>query len=231
MNRSAVQKITNKNGALLRVAIYARVSTVDKGQNPEVQLKPLREYCTARGLEVFSEYVDVGQSGKKDRRPQLDRLMDDSRKRLIDCIIVWKLDRFGRSLKHLVTALDELNSLDVSFISYQENIDLSTPSGRLMFHMIAAMAEFERELIRERVCAGVAHARAKGKKLGRKGLAPAEIKRVISVYEEDTSRSVRNVAKLAKTSPATAARILSDYRAGFLDAEGCRNNGPLLGIN
>ncbi len=131
MNRSRVQKITDSSRVLLRVAIYARVSTADKGQNPEVQLKPLREYCTARDYEVFSEYVDVGQSGKKDRRPQLDRLMDDSRKRLIDCIIVWKLDRFGRSLKHLVTTLDELNSLDVSFISYQENIDLSTPSGRL----------------------------------------------------------------------------------------------------
>ncbi len=223
--------MTDKNRASLRVAIYARVSTVDKGQNPEVQLKPLREYCSARGLAVFSEYVDVGQSGKKDRRPQLDRLMDDTRKRLIDCIMVWKLDRFGRSLKHLVTTLDEFNGLDVSFISYQENIDLSTPSGRLMFHMIAAMAEFERELIRERVCAGVAHARAKGKKIGRKGLAPIEISRVISIYDQDTSRSVRIVAKLAKTSPATTARILSDYRAGLLDAEGCRHNGPLVGIH
>ena len=226
-----MQKMTDKSRSSLRVAIYARVSTVDKGQNPEVQLKPLREYCTARGLEVFSEYVDVGQSGKKDHRPQLDRLMNDSRKRLINCIIVWKLDRFGRSLKHLVTALDELNSLDVSFISYQENIDLSTPSGRLMFHMIAAMAEFERELIRERVCAGVAHARAKGKKLGRKGLAPVEIKLVISVYDQDTSRSVRTVARLAKTSPATAARILSDYRAGLLDSEGLRHNEPLVSIH
>ncbi len=100
-----------------------------------------------------------------------------------------------------------------------------------MFHMIAAMAEFERELIRERVCAGVAHARAKGKKIGRKGLSPIEIKRIISVYDEDTSRSVRTVARLAKTSPATAARILSDYRAGLLDAEGFRHDEPPVGIH
>src|SRR5208337_3002311 len=177
MNRSAVQKITNKNGALLRVAIYARVSTVDKGQNPEVQLKPLREYCTARGLEVFSEYVDVGQSGKKDRRPQLDRLMDDSRKRHIDCIVVWKLDRFGRSLKHLVTALDELSALNVGFISYQDNLDLSTAQGRLMFHIIGAMAEFERELIGERVKAGLDNARRKGKRLGRAPVPPVDLAR------------------------------------------------------
>ncbi len=221
----------DKSRASLRVAIYVRVSTHDKGQNPEMQLRPLRDYCVARCFDISGEYVDIGQSGAKDRRPELDRLMGEARRRLINCVIVWKLDRFGRSLKHLVTALDELSTLGVAFVSYQENIDLSTPSGRLMFHMIAAMAEFERELIRERVCAGVAHARAKGKKIGRKGLAPVQIKRVISIYHEDTSRSVRAVAKLAKTSPATTARILSDYRAGLLDAEGCRNNVSLVGIH
>jgi DNA invertase Pin-like site-specific DNA recombinase len=211
----------------MKVAIYARVSTVnkkepEKGQDPNLQLLPLREYCIARKLEIAGEYVDKGISGVKDRRPELDRLMEAARKRLIDCIIVWKLDRFGRSLKHLVTAIEELNNLGVAFVSYRENIDLSTPSGRLMFQMIAAMAEFERELIRERVVAGLVNARAKGKKIGRKGLAPMEIKKVIKIYTEDPSRSVRTVAKLAKASPASAGRIMADYKAGKLDVEGLR---------
>jgi len=132
----------------MKAALYARVSTVDK-QDPEMQLKALREYCKSRGIDIAGEYVDR-TSGVKDRRSSLDQLMDAAKKRRIDMIAVWKLDRFGRSLKHLVTSLDELNSLGVVFVSYQENIDLSTPSGRLMFHVIAAMAEFERELIRER---------------------------------------------------------------------------------
>ena len=141
-------------------------------------------------------------------------------------IAVWKLDRFGRSLKHLVTSLDELNNLGIVFISYQENIDLSTPSGRLMFHLIAAMAEFGRELIRERVIAGVANARAKGRRIGRKGLPPIDRKRIIDIYKQDTSQSVRTVAKLGKTSPATAARIISEYKAGLMDSDGFRKGKP-----
>lgn len=188
-------------------------------------MRALREYCRARGIDIAGEYVDR-TSGVKDRRASLDQLMDAAKKRRIDMIAVWKLDRFGRSLKHLVTALDELNSLGIVFVSYQENIDLSTPSGRLMFHVIAAMAEFERELIRERVIAGVANARAKGKRIGRKGLAPIDIKRIIDVYQEDTSQSVRTVAKIGKTSSATAARIISDYKAGLLDSDGFRKGNP-----
>jgi DNA invertase Pin-like site-specific DNA recombinase len=152
------------------VALYARCSTHDKGQDPELQLQPLREYCQRRGFEVAGEYVDNGVSGTKDRRPQLDSLMDAARKRQVDIIIVWKLDRFGRSLKQLVTALDELSGLGIGFISYQDNLDLTTAQGRLMFHIIGAMAEFERELIRERVKAGLDNARRKGKKLGRRPL-------------------------------------------------------------
>ena len=118
----------------MKLAIYGRVSTVDKGQDPDLQMRPLREYCGARGWKVVGEYVDQC-TGAGSRRPQLDLLMADARLRRIDCILVWKLDRFGRSLKHLVTAMDELNGLGVSFVSYQEQIDLTTPTGKVMFHI------------------------------------------------------------------------------------------------
>lgn len=145
----------------VRAALYARCSTHDKGQDPELQLVPLREYCQRRGFTIAEEYVDNGVSGMKDRRPQLDRLMEAAKKRQIDCIVVWKLDRFKRSLKQLVTVLDELSSLGVGFISFQDNLDLTTAQGRLMFHIIGAMVEFERELIRERVKAGLENAKRK----------------------------------------------------------------------
>jgi DNA invertase Pin-like site-specific DNA recombinase len=150
----------------LRVALYGRVSTLDKGQDVNLQLNELREYGERRGWKIAGEYVD-SVSGAKESRPELNRLMADAKKRKFDVIAVWKLDRFGRSLKHLVLTLADLESLGIAFVSLREGFDLSTPSGRLMFHIIGAMAEFERNLIRERVRAGMAHARAKGRKLGR----------------------------------------------------------------
>jgi DNA invertase Pin-like site-specific DNA recombinase len=159
-----------KEGRTVRAALYARCSTHDKGQDPQLQLAPLREYCERRDFIITGEYVDNGISGTKDRRPQLDRLLNAARKRQVDLILVWKLDRFGRSLKQLVMALDELSTLGIGFISYQDNLDLTTPQGRLMFHIIGAMAEFEQALIRERVKAGIENARRKGKKLGRRPL-------------------------------------------------------------
>ena len=149
-----------------RVAVYARVST-QRDQNPEMQLRELRQYAERRGWLVAGEYVDH-ISGSKDSRPHLNRLMADAHQRRFDAVVVWKIDRFGRSLKHLVTALADLAAYGVAFVSLRDNLDLSTPSGRLMFHVVAAMAEFERELIRERVRAGLANARAKGKRLGRR---------------------------------------------------------------
>ena len=151
----------------MRVGIYARVSTIDKGQDTEVQLRDLRSYVQARGWIIADEYVDKGQSGAKDRRPDLDRLMKDVRKRKVDLILCWRLDRLGRSLKHLILTLDELQSIGVGFVSYNENLDLTTSTGRLMFQLLGAFAEFERNLIRERVKAGLANAKAKGAKLGR----------------------------------------------------------------
>ncbi len=154
-------------GIMMQVALYARVSTLDKGQNPEMQLRELREYTAKRGWQVAGEFVDVGVSGSKDSRPQLDAMLQLARARKLDVVVVWKLDRFSRSLKHLVTALAEFEALGVAFVSLRDNLDLSTPSGRLMFQIIGAMAEFEHALIQERVKAGLAHAKAKGQKLGR----------------------------------------------------------------
>jgi DNA invertase Pin-like site-specific DNA recombinase len=153
-----------------KVGLYGRVSTTDKGQDPELQLKDLRAYANARGWKVFGEYVDRGESGAKDRRPELNRLMEDARKRRIDGILVWKLDRFGRSLKSLVTTLEELRSLGVQFVSYTENLDFSTPAGRAMANLIGVFAEFERDLIRERVKAGIQNAKSKGIRVGRRPL-------------------------------------------------------------
>jgi len=144
-----------------------RVSTLNGQQDPEMQLSELREYSTRRGLSVHEEYVDQGVSGSKESRPALNRLMADARQCRFDAVLVWKIDRFGRSLKHLVNSLADLSAYGISFISLRDNLDLSTPSGRLMFQIIGAMAEFERALIQERVRAGLRNAKAKGKRIGR----------------------------------------------------------------
>jgi len=149
-----------------RIALYARVSTL-VGQNPEMQLRELREYCERRNFKIGEEYVDKGISGSRERRPALDRLMVDCRKRLVDAVVVYRYDRFARSLRQLVNALEEFRSLGIDFISLHEGVDTSTPNGRLVFGIFASIAEFERELIRDRVRSGLSSARAKGKRLGR----------------------------------------------------------------
>ena len=149
----------------MRIGIYARVSTKD--QSCELQVRDLRAYCAARGFDLVREYVDVGQSGAKDSRPELNILMDDARKRQFDAIVVWRFDRFARSTKHLLSALEEFRSLGIQFISYQENIDTSSALGQALFTIVSAVAQLERDLIRERVSAGIRNARANGKKLGR----------------------------------------------------------------
>ena len=151
----------------MRVAIYARVSTTNHGQDVNMQLRELRQFADVRGWQVVVEYVDDGVSGSKDSRPELNRLMDDAKRRKFDAVLVWKLDRFGRSLRHLVNALAEFEALGIAFVSLTDNLDLTTPSGRLMFQIIGAMSEFERALIQERVKAGLRNAQAKGKKIGR----------------------------------------------------------------
>lgn len=149
----------------MRIGIYARVSTKD--QSCDLQLRDLRAYCAARGFSVQREYVDVGESGAKDSRPQLDELMAAARKRLFDAVVVWRFDRFARSTKHLLLALEEFRSLGIQFSSYQENIDTTSPLGQALFTIVAAVAQLERDLIRDRVSAGIRNARANGKQLGR----------------------------------------------------------------
>ena len=151
----------------MRTAIYARVSTANNGQSPEMQLRELREYCERRGWEAVGEYVDVGVSGSKDSRPELNRLMTDAHRRRFDAVVVWRFDRFARSVSHLLRALETFRALGVEFVSLSEQVDTSTPTGRMVFTVMGAVAELERSLIAERVRAGLRNAKAKGKRLGR----------------------------------------------------------------
>lgn len=149
-----------------RAAIYARVST-HNGQNPEMQLVEVRAYCEKRGWEIGGEFVDAGVSGAKERRPALDRLLALCRRRSVDAVVVYRYDRFARSLRQLVNALEEFRALGIDFISLHEGVDTSTPNGRRVFGIFASIAEFERELIRDRVRSGLAAAKARGRRLGR----------------------------------------------------------------
>jgi DNA invertase Pin-like site-specific DNA recombinase len=151
----------------VKIALYARVSTLDKGQDPTMQLRELREYCQRRGWTVTGEYVDVGVSGSKDSRPELNRLMTDAHRRNFDAVLVWRFDRFARSVSLLLRALETFKSQGIEFISYSEQMDTSTPTGKMIFTVLGAVAELERSLIVERVKAGVRNARSKGKRLGR----------------------------------------------------------------
>jgi DNA invertase Pin-like site-specific DNA recombinase len=150
-----------------RAAIYARVSTKNNGQNPETQLMALREYVQNRGWVIAGEYIDNGVSGSQDSRPELDKLMRDARARKIDAVIVARFDRFARSTRHFILALEEFNSLSVDFISLGESIDTSTSMGKMIFTVLGAVAELERNIIRERVTMGLNRARKQGKQLGR----------------------------------------------------------------
>ncbi len=152
--------------APIRIALYARVSTKDKGQNPETQLLPLRETARLRQFQIINEYVDF-LTGSKERRPQLDRLMEDAKRKRFDAILVWRFDRFARSTRHLLTAMEEFHQLGIQFISLTESIDTTTAMGQMIFTILAAVAQMERSLIQERVRAGIDRARKEGKKLGR----------------------------------------------------------------
>lgn len=189
-----------------RVALYARVSTL-AGQSPEMQLVELREYAARRGWHVVEEYVDHGVSGSKESRPALNRLMADAKQRNFDVVAVWKIDRFGRSLKHLVNALADLESLGVSFVSLKDSLDLTTASGRLLFQLVAAMAEFERSLIQERVRAGIRNARNKGRRLGRPRL---EVDRARVMRLRASGASLRAISEQLGISVGSVHRALRE---------------------
>ena len=163
-----------------RVIIYARVST--KEQNIDMQLIDLRQYASARKLNIVKEYIDYA-SGAKSDRINYKKLFDDVRKRKTDVVLVWKFDRFARSTRELINALEEFNNLGVDFISYKENIDTSTPAGKILFTMISAFAEFERAIIRERVIAGMEKAKARGARLAGQRSHRLQLKRLLEMRE------------------------------------------------
>jgi DNA invertase Pin-like site-specific DNA recombinase len=187
-----------------RAAIYARVST-NNGQNPEMQLEELRQYCARREMTIVREYVDKGISGAKERRPALDRLLADCQKRAVDCVVVYRYDRFARSLRQLVNALEEFRSLGIDFISLHEGVDTSTPNGRLVFGIFASIAEFERELIRDRVRSGLALAKSHGKRLGRPRVVVDRVK--IAGLRKD-GRSWAEICDALGISKGTAQRAV-----------------------
>lgn len=193
---------------MMRIALYARVSTDD--QTVEGQLDALRTYAAARG-GVVTEYVDAGVSGARDRRPALDRLVADARRRRVDVVAVTKLDRLARSVRHLTTLVAELEAVGVDLVVLDQGLDTTTPVGRLMFHVLGAIAEFERDLIRERTRAGLAVARRRGKLIGRRpalqGEALARARRLLGA-----GRSVRYVAALLGVSKSTVWRLAQQRR-------------------
>jgi DNA invertase Pin-like site-specific DNA recombinase len=195
-----------------RAALYLRVSTAD--QKPDLQYDGLRAYATRAGLEVIRDYCDVAVSGRREGRPQLNALMAAARNHEIDCVLVWKFDRFARSTRHLLTALEEFNHLGVRFVSVQDQVDTDSPMGRAMFTIIGAMAELESSLISERVTAGMKAAEARGKHLGR----PATSSRTVSEIEAlaaSTDLSIRQIqSKIAgRASRGIVGEITKRARA------------------
>ena len=169
-----------------RVAIYARVSTVDKGQDPETQLLALRQYAERRGFQIVGEYIDYA-SGTREDRPHYRALLEAARKRELDVVLVWRYDRFARSTQALVHALKEVQSLSVDFISYQENIDTTTPQGEMLFTVMVSLAQFESALTSERVKAGMARAKAQGKRISRSPIARRIQAHIAELHEQGVS--------------------------------------------
>ena len=190
-----------------RVIIYARVSTRD--QNVEMQLIDLRQYAGARKLNIMKEYIDYA-SGAKSDRINYKKLFDDVRKRKTDVILVWKFDRFARSTKELINALEEFNNLGVDFISYKENIDTSTPAGKILFTMISAFAEFERAIIRERVIAGMEKAKARGTRIGRPKISPFTIEKVFEL--KNAGLTYKEIIRKVKISKSAYYEIVKHWK-------------------
>jgi putative DNA-invertase from lambdoid prophage Rac len=211
MTRPTAKGGDSSPSSTTRTVIYARVSTTD--QNCEMQVRELREYATRRGWNICDEYLDTGWSGAKANRPELDRLMQDASLRRFDAVLVWKLDRFGRSVRNCLDGIESLRSHGVRFLAVSQSIDTdeSNPTSRLLLHILASVAEFEREMIRERVCAGVRNAKRNGKQLGRKRV----------VFNREKVRqmhlagaSVREISSALQVGKGTIQRYLSQKPTG-----------------
>jgi len=194
-----------------RAALYMRVSTVD--QHPETQLLDLRQMAAQRGYEIIHEYTDR-ISGAKAKRPGLDQMMADARRGLFDVVLVWASDRIARSTKHFLEVLDELNRLKIEYVSFRENIDTGGPLGRAIIIIVGAVAELERNLIIERVRAGMRRARLEGQHIGRN---PLVLDHAAIVRDRQHGQSLRQVAKGHRISTATVQRVLREHAPAAQD--------------
>jgi DNA invertase Pin-like site-specific DNA recombinase len=201
----------------IRTALYLRVSTAD--QKPDLQYDGLRSYAARAGLDIVGDYLDIAVSGRKQGRPQLNALMTAVRNREYDCVLVWKFDRFARSTRHLLIALEEFTHLGVRFISVQDQIDTDSPMGRAMFTIIGAMAELESSLISERVTAGMKAAETRGKRIGRPQTPPYVIAEIEALAAE-TDLSIRQIhEKIAgKASCGSVGTITKRIRSVTLSS-------------
>jgi DNA invertase Pin-like site-specific DNA recombinase len=189
-----------------RVAIYARVSTTNHGQDVTLQTRELQQFAEARGWHVAGTYIDDGVSGAKDSRPDLNRLMADAHKRCFDVVAVWRFDRFARSVSHLLRALETFSALGIAFVSLSEQMDTTTPTGKMVFTVLGAVAELERSLIAERVRAGLRNARAKGTRLGRPRII-VDVSRVLGLRAE--GQTVREIAEALGISRSLVHKTLA----------------------
>jgi DNA invertase Pin-like site-specific DNA recombinase len=207
----ATQSLSHEN---TRVAIYARVSTSNHGRDVTLQTRELAQFAQARGWRVVGSYVDEGISGSKDSRPELNRLMADAHKRRFDVVCVWRFDRFARSVSHLLRALETFKALGIDFVSFSEQMDTSTPAGKMVFTVLGAVAELERSLIVERVRAGMRNARAKGRRIGRppQTQLSSELRQSIADTYALGGTSLRTLAKKFGTSLATIQRSIGVYQ-------------------
>ena len=201
----------------VRTALYLRISTPE--QKPDLQYDGLRGYAERAGLDVIRDYCDVAVSGRREGRPQLNALMIAARNREIDCVLVWKFDRFARSTRHLLAALEEFDHLGIRFVSVQDQIDTDSPMGRAMFTIIGAMAELESSLISERVTAGMKAAEARGRHLGRLPIG-ASIVSEIEALASATDLSIRQIQKkiAGKVSRGVVGEITKRVRAELSSA-------------
>lgn len=188
-----------------KVALYARVSTINKGQDLDTQLLPLKRYCKERDWEVVEIYTDT-MSWTKESRPSLNQLLTDAQQKKFTSVLVFRFDRISRSTKQLIELLETFRKLSISFISITENIDTTTPAGSMMFTIIAAFAKFERDIISERVKFGIEKARINGKQIGRKRIE-VDIDKIFDYYSQ--WMSIRKISIECGVSRSKIHRLLS----------------------